>query len=157
MGDSNRKQIIDYLVDRLSKIQKGTIPTGSVNAYATNVKSVVLCKDTVPEISRADLPQIQIWKGLETVSTRSGRQLFISWELNFMIVLTEHNEDATDDAIDEIRDDIIACMFQDISMGGAVTYKVELVETYEGVHEDVTTGQLRMLWRIGWHRNVAKS
>jgi hypothetical protein len=163
MGDSNRKQLFASIETHLKTIQAGATPIGSTGTYETTIRSVVRKKKTTPEIDAADLPQIQLWKGTCSYTHIPGKRVEPRWLITLLVILTEDDEEATDDMIDAARDDIIACMFQDQATGlpykvlADQGYKLEIVEDFEGVHEDELVGQLRMVFAVSWERNLKKS
>ncbi len=156
----NRSLVRRQIRDNLLAIKPGTTPTGSTLAYKSTVNSVkVRTKRATVEVSPDDLPQIQLWGFIDTNQDRPGRQLFIRWEMDLMVYVND--VDATEgdvsELLDKLYDDIMACMYQDMGLtrdGTRISFRVEYLGSFEGIHPDVEDGQLRMRFAIHWQRNT---
>lgn len=157
MGTPNRTSYVANIKTTLEAIQAGDTPAGSSNAFVTTIASVtVRTKHTPQQIHPTELPQIQIWM-LNDANERTwpSRSITIVQDIDLFVILRGDDEEATNDDIDNVREDIIAALYADPKRGGFADDTI-YIGGFEGLHPDLLIGQIRMQWRIRLLRRISR-
>lgn len=122
----------------------------------TAVVTVTRRKTTDVRISPDRMPAIIIMPGTENASGLSFRQIRVTMSVDLLCFVRASDEDTTDILLEELRDDIIANLYTDVTRGANAT-TTRYVSSIEGTHEDDTIGQMTMTWEVEFDRSTRAS